>query len=106
MLDLLADDLMVAIDAMRVDRFQDGAACEPAGRWIAEPGAIGTAPPVACLTSSANAGRRSARQEPQRSSGRAVAKITLDVVGEYVDAVGGQLEVNVGKGRHTIPLIS
>lgn len=48
-----------------------------------------------------------ADRQPGRSrSGRAVAEITLDVVGEYVDAVGGQLEVNVGKGRHTIPLIS
>jgi transcriptional regulator with XRE-family HTH domain len=31
--------------------------------------------------------------------------VTLDVLEEYVEAVGGHLEVNVVKGNHTIPLI-
>ena len=32
--------------------------------------------------------------------------VTLDVLEDYVDAVGGQLEVIVVKGAHKIPLIS
>jgi transcriptional regulator with XRE-family HTH domain len=32
--------------------------------------------------------------------------ITLEVLEEYVDAIGGQLEVNVVRGTQTIPLIS
>lgn len=31
--------------------------------------------------------------------------VTLDVLEEYVEAVGGQLEVNVVKGGHKIPLL-
>jgi transcriptional regulator with XRE-family HTH domain len=32
--------------------------------------------------------------------------VTLDVLEDYVDALGGQLEINVVKGTQTIPLIS
>jgi transcriptional regulator with XRE-family HTH domain len=32
--------------------------------------------------------------------------LTLDVLEEYVDALGGQLEINVVRGTQTIPLIS
>jgi transcriptional regulator with XRE-family HTH domain len=32
--------------------------------------------------------------------------VTLDVLEEYIDAIGGQLEVNVVKGTQKIPLIS
>jgi len=31
--------------------------------------------------------------------------VTLDVLEEYVDAVGGRLEVNVVRGRRKIPLV-
>jgi transcriptional regulator with XRE-family HTH domain len=31
--------------------------------------------------------------------------VTLDVLEEYIEAVGGHLEVNVVKGNHKIPLI-
>jgi len=50
--------------------------------------------------------RRIGVSQPRVAAIERSRNVTLDVLEEYVDAVGGRLEVNVVKGAQRIPLIS
>ena len=50
--------------------------------------------------------RRIGVSQPRVAAIERSRNVTLDVLEDYVDAVGGQLEVIVVKGAHKIPLIS
>lgn len=49
--------------------------------------------------------RRLGVSQPRIAAIERSRNVTLDVLEEYVDAVGGRLEVNVVRGRQKIPLI-
>lgn len=49
--------------------------------------------------------RRLGVSQPRVAAIERSRNVTLDVLWEYVDAVGGRLEVNVVTGRRKIPLI-
>jgi transcriptional regulator with XRE-family HTH domain len=50
--------------------------------------------------------RRIGVSQPRVAAIERSRNVTLDVLEDYVDAVGGQLEVIVIRGAHRIPLIS
>lgn len=50
--------------------------------------------------------RRMGVSQPRVAAIEQSRNVTIDVLEQYVDAVGGELEVSVVKGRSKIPLIS
>jgi len=50
--------------------------------------------------------RRMGISQPRVAAIEQSRNVTIDVLEQYVDAVGGKLEVTVVKGRNKIPLIS
>lgn len=49
--------------------------------------------------------RRIGVSQPRVAAIERSRNVTLDVLEDYVGAVGGQLEINVVKGNHKIPLV-
>lgn len=44
--------------------------------------------------------------QPRIAAIERASNVTIDVLSQYVDAIGGQLEINVRKGNRRIPLLS
>jgi transcriptional regulator with XRE-family HTH domain len=50
--------------------------------------------------------RRIGVSQPRVAAIEQSRNVTVDVLGQYIDAIGGRLEVTVVKGGHKIPLLT